>query len=184
MRSPQLIVLLLGLSFLPSISPSFVHANPSIVQVKQSSNRNGGQKISEAEIKAMIQDIETAIKDKNIPLILKHYAPFISSQLTIKTDASTEIFELDGITEHKIFLEESYKNIKSIEVLSENWDVDILANNEMAIITRERVVNITNTEGDNYIVASEAVAKVAPIDGKLRIFSIQETAEVGRRPNK
>jgi hypothetical protein len=104
--------------------------------------------------------------------------------LTIKTDASTEIFELNGITEHKIFLEESYKNIKSIEVLSENWDVDILANNEMAIITRERVVNITNTEGDNYIVASAAVAKVAPIDGKLRIFSIQETAEVGRRPKK
>jgi hypothetical protein len=63
MRSPQLIVLLLGLSFLPSISPPFVHANPSIVPVKQSSNRDGGQKISEAEIKAMIQDIETAIKD-------------------------------------------------------------------------------------------------------------------------
>jgi hypothetical protein len=168
MRSPQLIVLLLGLSLLPGISPAFVHANPSIVPVKQSSNRDGGQTIKEAEIKAMIQDIETAIKDKNIALILKHYAPFI--------------FELNGITEHKIFLEESYKNIKSIEVLSENWDVDILANNEMAIITRERVVNITNTEGDNYIVASEAVAKVAPIDGKLRIFSIQETAEVGRRP--
>jgi hypothetical protein len=62
--------------------------------------------------------------------------------------------------------------------------VDILANNEMAIITRERVINITNTEGDNYIVASEAVAKVAPIDGKLRIFSILESAEVGRRPKK
>jgi hypothetical protein len=111
MRSPQLIVLLLGLSLLPSISPAFVHANPSIVPVKQSSSSDWGQKISEAEIKAMIEDIKTAIKDKNIALILKHYAPFISSQLTIKTNASTEIFELDGITEHKRFLEESYKNM-------------------------------------------------------------------------
>jgi len=153
MRSPQLIVLLLGLSLLPSISPPFVHANPSIVP-------------------------ETAIKDKNIALILKHYAPFISSQLTIKTDASTEIFELDGITEHKIFLEESYKNIKSIEVLSENWDVDILANNEMAIVTRERVVNITNTEGDNYIVASEAVAKVAPTRPLVRAEILALVAQI------
>jgi hypothetical protein len=182
MRSPQLLALLIGLSILPCISPAFVSANPQIAEVKQSSDRNQGQKISEAEIKAMIEDIKTAIKDKNISLILKHYAPFISSQLTIKTDASTEIFQLDGITENKTFLEESYKNIKSIEVLSENWDIDILANDEMAIISRERVVNITDTEGNKYIVESEAVAKVAPIDGKLRIFSIQEIAEVGRRP--
>jgi hypothetical protein len=184
MRSPQLLALLIGLSILPGISPAFVRANPQIAEVKQSSDRTQGQKISEAEIQGMIKDIQTAIKDKNISLILKHYAPFISSQLTIKTDASTEIFELNGITENKTFLEESYKNIRSVEVLSENWDVDILANDEMAIISRERVVNIISTEGNKYIVRSEAMAKVAPIDGKLRIFSIQETAEVGRRPNK
>jgi hypothetical protein len=183
MRSPQLVSLFIGLSIFSGISPAFVTANPLIAEVKQTSDRLAAAKISEADMQAMIKDIKTAIKDKNIPLILKHYAPFISSELTIKTDASTEILELDGLTEHKRFLEASYQDVKSMEVLSENWDVDILATDEMAIIRRNRVVNIIGTNGKRYIVESEAVAKVAPIDGKLKIFSIQETAEVGQRPN-
>jgi len=67
MRSPQLIVLLLGLSLLPGISPAFFHANPSIVPVKQSRNSDGGQTIKEAEIKAMIQDIKPPLKIKISP---------------------------------------------------------------------------------------------------------------------
>jgi hypothetical protein len=183
MRSPQLFALFLGLSILSGVSFTPVTANPLIADLKQTSDRQMGQKINETDIQTMIKGIQTAIKDKNTAAIINYYAPFISSQLTIKTDASTEIFELDGLTEHKRFLEESFKDIKSMEVLSENWDIEILATDEMAIIQRQRVVNITATNGKRYIIESEAVAKVAPIDGKLKIISIQETAEVGLRPN-
>ena len=183
MRYPQLFGLFIGLSILSGVSFTPVTANPLIADLKQTSDRQMGQKISEADIQAMIKSIQTAIKDKNTVAIINYYAPFISSQLTIKTDSSTEIFELDGLTENKRFLEESFKGVKSAETLSENWDVEILATDEMAIIRRERMVNITATDGKRYIVESEAVAKVAPIDGKLKIISIQETAEVGLRPN-
>jgi hypothetical protein len=183
MRSPQLFALFLGLSILSGISTTAVTANPLIAELKQTSSSTSGQKISDADIQTMIKSIKTAIKDKNAAAIVSYYAPFIVSELTIKTDSSTEVFELDGLTENKRFLEESFKGVKSAETLSENWDVEVLATDEMAIIRRERVVNITATDGKRYIVESEAVAKVAPIDGKLKIISIQETAEVGIRPN-
>jgi hypothetical protein len=131
----------------------------------------------------MIAGIESSLKNKNAAGVLKYYAPFVTSELTVKTGSSSETFELNGLKEHSAFLEGAFRGIKEVEVLSNAVDIEILASDEMAVIRRERLVNVTATDGKRYIIDSEAVTRVAPVNGELKIISIDETAEISRRPN-
>ncbi len=182
MRLQKLFVVFLGLSTVTGIGPVAIATPVPTVAIKQTT-RSGSEKIREAELKTMAADIESAIKNKNAAGILKYYAPFATSKLTVKVGSSTETFELDGLKEHTAYLEGAFKGIKDIEVLSNAMDVAILASDEMALIRRERTVNVTANDGKRYIIESSAVARVAPVDGKLKIVSLEETAEVSRRPN-
>jgi DNA polymerase III delta prime subunit len=182
MRPPTLLVLSVALSVLYGISPERTVAGESAPALV-SDVAPSLPKISEAEIRSLIADIQAAVKNRDTREIVKYYAPFIVSRLTIESGDRSETFQLDGLKENEEYLENTWKKIRAIEVLADNWDVDILATDEMGLIRRERTVVVTDTEGKRYIVRSEAVARVAHVDGGLKIISIDETARASRRPD-
>jgi hypothetical protein len=182
MRFQKLLVLLLGFSVVTAIAPVRIAIASPAIECAQTP-RSSSAKISEAEIKAMLNALQMAGKNQNIGDILNYYAPFVSSKLTIKSGSSSETIELDGLQEHSAFLENAYKGIKAIEILSESADVDILASDEMAIIRRERTVAITATNGKRYLLDATSIAKVAPVDGRLKVINVEETAHIGQMTN-
>jgi hypothetical protein len=182
MRCQKLFVLLLSFSVVTPIAiPRIAIASPAIDHAQMP--RSSSAKISEAEIKAMLNALQVAGKNQNVGDILNYYAPFVSSKLTIKNGSSSETIELDGLKEHRAFLENAYKGIKAIEILSESADVDILASDEMAIIRRERTVAITATDGKRYLLDATSIARVAPVDGRLKVITVEETANIGQMTN-
>jgi hypothetical protein len=79
------------------------------VEVKRTGDRASSGNISEDKIRSMIAEIQGAIKTQNAAKILNYYAPFISSELTIKTGNRSETFELEGLKEHTEFLEQTFQ---------------------------------------------------------------------------
>ncbi|MBR8827478.1 MAG: hypothetical protein DSM107014_06150 [Gomphosphaeria aponina SAG 52.96 = DSM 107014] len=138
--------------------------------------------ITEAAVQELIDGIKLAGANKNVDEIIQYFAPFINSRVTIKTDAVTETIELNGIEEHRAYMENAYQTIQSSEALFDDFQINILSGGEMAKVYRTRRVNITTTEGKRLLVVSDSESRLALIDGKLQIVSIEETAEVDLRP--
>jgi hypothetical protein len=140
------------------------------------------KKISEEQVKQLIENITKAGKKKDVEEISKYLAPFIYSEITVKTESASETIELNGIGEHQQYLKSEYQQVKETEELSESWQIDISADEQMAFVKRTRLVGVTTSDGRKLLISSDAKARLAIVEGELKVISMEEVAEVDLRP--
>ncbi len=177
---PSILLTILVFNIVP-IGQTFAD-EPSQRQISQLSQQKS-VKISEQAVQELLDKIILATQERKIDDITKYFAPFIYSEITIKTDNLSETINLNGLEENRQFIDQRLQQIQSSESLFEDSQIRISEDETMAFIERDRLVNITNKEGKKFLISSEAEARLAIIEGELRIIAIDETAQVVPRPD-
>lgn len=137
--------------------------------------------ITEADVTQLLEKVEKALDENNFKEALKYVAPFIYSQITIKTDSITQIIELNGVEEHRIYLEKRAQKIKQ-EKIRDYDQINILPGEKMAIINSVSTRSITDEKGRRLFVIGEGKVRLGIIDGELKIISTEEIGDVDLRP--
>jgi hypothetical protein len=154
---------------------------PVVAQNQQSlpeSAENNSRKITKEAVQALVDGIKKAGEQRNVDEIVRYFAPFIYSQFTVKEGSVSQTFELNGREEHRLYLESRLKNVRESETVDEQVQIRLSPDEEMAFVHRTRTVSVTANDGQQMLVTSEAEVRLAMVEGKLQILSIEEIADV------
>lgn len=182
MISKRLISVLLTTVALSALPFGIVVAKEETKLSNTQSNQSNSPKISEDKVREILNIIDKANEDRNIDEIIKYLAPFVYAEITVKTDDRSFTIKLNGIEEHRRYLEEQLKQVKSSETLKKYYQIRLSPDEQIAFVNTTKLSSITTTDGKRMLVDSDGEARLAFVDGKLQIISWNQTSEVDRRP--
>ncbi len=139
--------------------------------------------ILEKQVEELIKNVDKAVENKDITTLLKFFAPFVVSEMTFNKDNYSYTIKLNGMEEHRIYFEESFKELKNREILFDDYQISIEANGAIAYITSNRVANYTTKDDQKIISSAKAKIRLAMVAGELKIIEIEQNADISLRPN-
>lgn len=138
--------------------------------------------LTEEVVEKLIEKVKAATKSRNIDALMSHFTPFTYTEFTVHNGSVSETVELTGLDEHRGFLQEIWKNVKSSEEVDDYLQIDLSDDGQTAVVRRTRLINLTLQDGRRLLVQSESKSRVAMLGQEPKIIAIQETAFTGPLP--
>ncbi len=141
------------------------------------------EEITEEEVREFLAILNQATKDQDVEKVLEYLVPFSYSKITLTSGSDLRSFELNTLADHRLYLEEQVKAIQSSEDTDNYVQIKISADGKVAFFNQKETSTITLTDGRRMLVVSEGKGRIARVDGKLRLISWEQTADVDLRPS-
>lgn len=175
---------------LSSLTIPFIFTNyPTLAQEKQepslsviAQQQNSQIEIKEEDVENLIKNTNKALENQNVAEILAYFTPFTYSEVTWDTDDKSETLKINGLEEHRQYLQDSFAKIKDSEVLFDDYQISFSNDGAIAYVYRTRVINLTMNDGRKIIVSSKGKTRLAMVSGELKIISIEQNSDIDLRP--
>lgn len=179
----KLLTTIVSICFFPfalSLSIKAQEIDSSIVA--QSNTQN--QRLSEQEVRKIVQEIHAASQKLNLDGVLSKYAtPFVVSEFTLDYLGTTRMTkEVDGREDLKAMMRESYSQLNEIKEIARNVDVYITDNGLVAVVEDDSIVELVDKNNVSHIVTSLTKMRFALIDGQTKLISLESDSHMGVRP--
>jgi hypothetical protein len=150
----------------------------SSVSVAQATTR-----LTEADVRAVIDQLQTARTNQDIDQTLGLIAPFAVTVVTVKTGngLSTATTRLEGLHAHQQLLEQSFSQIQNQESLENYVTIDIVDDN-FGIAKIHQMETFETVEGQSWIASSQTVLRLGRVDGRVMITSATVDGWISLRP--
>lgn len=138
--------------------------------------------ISEDEVRQALEQIRSALQEKNLEGVMEFIAPFAYSEVIIDTDDSTRIVELEGKDKHRLFFEQGLTRIQESEDFGRQVRVSISSDGNVATATVYSVAGVTATDGKRFLSTENDTIRFGLVDERLMIVSTTLETTLAPRP--
>ncbi|GFE68859.1 hypothetical protein [Chroococcus sp. FPU101] len=157
---------LLNVSFpnLPIIASPLQSSNSQMVA--QATN-----KITEAAILKILEDLKAAREKEDIDGMLKYIAPFAYTEVTVQTDSGRLTVNVQGLEEHRDLLTKAAQFRNASTTLNESAEVDISTDGNFAIATLNTTDQITTSQGSTVLTSGTDILRFGMVNNQPMIVS-------------
>lgn len=138
--------------------------------------------LTEANIRKVLAFMQSAQNQENLADLLKHVAPFVSSEITITGENGSTTVILDGIEKHRMLLKDLFSRIKTREVLSQDVNVRLSDDGNVGIATIYTVKAVTTEEGQSFIASDIDTLRFAWLNNQPTLISFQSKGWFSEAP--
>lgn len=153
-----------------------------LAQVQSPASRPESSQLTEANIRKVLAFMQTAQNQENLADLLKHVAPFVSSEITITGENGSTTVILDGIEKHRMLLKDLFSRIKTREVLSQDVNVRLSDDGNVGIATIYTVKAVTTEEGKSFIASDIDTLRFAWLNNQPTLISFQSKGWFSEAP--
>ena len=182
MKSKILVYSALALGLTTAIIPVPVKAMPvaSPLSIAQATNR-----LTETNVRAVIDQLQTARANQNVDQTLALIAPFAVTVVTVQSGngLSTITTRLEGTQAHRQLLEQSFGQVQIQESLENYVTIDII-NDDFGIAKIYQMEAVETAEGQAWMASSQTVLRLGRVDGRVLITSATVEGWISPRPTQ
>jgi hypothetical protein len=141
--------------------------------------------LTEANVKAVIDQLEAARTNQDVERFLELIAPFAVTVVTAKAGSglSTITTHLEGVYAHRRMLEQSFRQVQNWESLENYVTIDIIDDN-FGIAKIYQLENLETLEGEAWIAASQTVLRLGRVNGQVLVTSATIDGWISSRPSQ
>jgi hypothetical protein len=188
MRCSRLIQFTLSILAFSALASTF-NANPTFAADKEKqlvieSPDRGSQKISEADIRAIMEDMKMQTERKSADGVVKAMTPFVYSDGYLKSPGGmgVEQYRIKGIETHRANTFESFASVKNLKYLYYKVDVNVSPDGKTAYAIDKSLVDLQLLGGQRFLLSSAGITKFALVNGEIKIIYNDGTAEIDSAP--
>jgi ketosteroid isomerase-like protein len=96
--------------------------------------------LSEEAVQRTLQAVDAASQSKNVEEVLKYVAPFAYLELTLEGPGYSQTTGVIGKDQIRERLQKAFERIASSEYLDKSQKIDVLADEQVAIVSNDTIV--------------------------------------------
>jgi len=162
--------------------PSSVEAIPVVSSTKVA---QASTQITEANVQAVVNQLQAARVSEDIEGTLKLLAPFAVTDVTVQAGngITTVITHLEGAAAHRQMLQQSFGQVQSRKILK-NYVTINLVSDDLGIAKIYQIENLETHDGKSFVSASETILRLGRVDGQVLITSATVEGWISERPSQ
>jgi ketosteroid isomerase-like protein len=156
--------------------------NPARQLTAQASVSSNPKKVTEAEISRVGKEIRQAIANEDIDGAIKHLAPFIYSEVQVRTEVGAETNYVSGIEAHRDLIAKAFDKVNETETLSEQNVIRVSDDGNVGMVTTIKLETTTTEDGQAMMIASVEETRFGYVGDQLMVIAHEGRMRVDPRP--